>query len=359
MSSTTSNNFDPPVNDTQYSQATTGFHISEGDYPHDAIPSPNSTVQQQKYHPIGHARQTKSDSHLRLYIISKSGIHLHDEEMHEIMLTLQSENIDLVSFVNGQLNTSDISVRRQLRKIVSIHDLFCKPIHSSASTPLSDTFRDGGVVTLLRNAFTSRLKSYSEDRLGRWTAASFAGRRGKIIHVISVLQPLYRDDESAQPQSATGEQRHQLSFEGFPYPLPQLRFHEDLCRLIDELTTDTSELILMGDFWSHNMDTPSIYDHLQDHYGLVDAFRLTHQHLSSFEQVTVNKSPTRILMTQSALLCVRQIGSEPPNHIFASQHRGLFVDLDLSSLFHRSVKELLHPSIVERPAKKRARHHHV
>ncbi len=123
--------------------------------------------------------------------------------------------------------------------------------------------------------------------------------------------------------------------------LPQDHFCKDLQFLMQDRINSGHGIILMGDFNKELRSLTRGFTKVVTECNLVDVYAATH---GLEEEVPTyargRKCLDYFLMTPSVASHVIRSVAEPFNHRFFSDHRGIFVDLELKGLFDRNLAPL-------------------
>jgi endonuclease/exonuclease/phosphatase family metal-dependent hydrolase len=122
---------------------------------------------------------------------------------------------------------------------------------------------------------------------------------------------------------------------------PRHHFCKDLTYLLQEHIKKYHEIILMGDFNDELGSSLRGITQVVTGCNLVDVYAARHG--LEDEVPTYARGRKRldyILMTPTIASYATRSGADPFNHRFFSDHRGIFVDLELERLFDRNLPPL-------------------
>ena len=94
------------------------------------------------------------------------------------------------------------------------------------------------------NHATCRFQSKHADTMGRWGTVSLTGKRGRIIHFVTVYQVI--EKQSSGPYTAYQQQLSSLRLAGRDTN-PRRAFISDIMDYLRTLSSNDSALVVMGD----------------------------------------------------------------------------------------------------------------
>ena len=275
----------------------------------------------------------KSDGIFRQYYQNINGIRLDASggDLPMIAATMRELQSDIVGFCEIKLDVTKYSVRKQITEELKKRFQSHRYAASTSSVPFEGTYKPGGTMTILLDHNTGRYSQSFSDPLGRWTTLSLTGRRGRIVHFVTVYQVVKKATQG--PYTAYQQQLQSLRLADRDL-LPRRAFLEDFDKYLQSLKSDTTMFVIMGDFNEVVGKDPSGFAKVTSSYNLVDIHR--HFHPVKHEVPTYARGNDRIdyVFCSSALLsAVVASGVEPFNQHIFSDHRALFVDWDEAILF--------------------------
>jgi hypothetical protein len=180
--------------------------------------------------------------------------------------------------------------------------------------------------------------------MGRWCGIILLRKLAKRYTIICAYQVPLVTGRSGPTTSHTQQllmlkQAHQEN------QCPRDHFCKDLQFLLKDRINDDHDIILMGDFNEELGSSTRGFTKVITECNLVDVYAATY---GLEEEVPTyargQKHLDYILMTPSVASHVTRSGAEPFNHRFFSDHRGIFVDLELKRLFDRNLALLARPT---------------
>ena len=147
----------------------------------------------------------------------------------------------------------------------------------------------------------------------------------------------------AGPLTAASQQWSLLKQAGILNPNPRKQFFTDLATQVKKWIGSNCEVCVMMDANKVLEDKEGNLKSFLDQTSLVDVHR--HFHGADHEPATYirgSKKIDHILCTQGFLDCVTKSGIESFGEGLASDHRGIFLDVDAAKLFGDTTPDLTH-----------------
>ena len=196
-----------------------------------------------------------------------------------------------------------------------------------------ETYQAGGNLQVVQGRLTTTASGptiLDSTGLGRWSGITFEGRRSQKLSVITA----YRTCDGTISTAPLGITYHReciyFKDKGESSPQPRRRFLQDIQEAIEKLQSDNHAVMLM-------LDANATLNSDQHFLDMINALDLIDLHQLAPAPSTYIGSPNRridyILGCPRVHTAVTRQGSlayfEGPH----SDHRGLYVDLDLKQLF--------------------------
>jgi hypothetical protein len=131
---------------------------------------------------------------------------------------------------------------------------------------------------------------------------------------------------------------------GHPAPNPRKQFVTDLITQIEKWQRAGADVVLGGDFNERLGDTQKGIANLVTKCGLVDPHASAHG--IAGEPSTCSRGSKRldyVLVSSAVLPFIRKCGTDPFHQIPFTDHRGLFLDIDLKGLLGGELAQILAP----------------
>ena len=278
---------------------------------------------------------------IRLYFQNVNGLRLQDNasDIIDSLLHMQAANVDIFGFVETKLHCRDHRVQSILhscrRKVFDT----CKLFSCSSDEEWPTLHKPGGTLLGITNNLVGRAKRHFSDKFGRWIRVDLLGRDGRTISIICAYQVV--QFHQAGDKTAFSQQLRLLRLEGIDQPCPRQQFIRDLTSLVESLTKQNHDIILMGDFNEVIGEDPNEMARVMKQGKLTDAY--CHKHGLTNESSTYARGNRRvdyILVSPRLVEFIRHTGAEPFNFRIFSDHRGLFVDFSMPGFFDRAPNTL-------------------
>ena len=192
----------------------------------------------------------------------------------EVLASIQA---DIGCFVETNTNTNNYNVRRQMEQICQRQFTHSRLILASSKQPTTTMYKPGGTAILSCNNITSRIKTHTRDRMGRWASISLETTATKRIRVISAYQVCAEIRTGSN--TAASQQQAQLIEEqsqgNNPHrSSPRQAFIQELQTFISQVQQEGEEIVLVGDFNEEIHSQSSGIEQLATTCGLADLFSI-------------------------------------------------------------------------------------
>ena len=251
---------------------------------------------------------------------------------------------DVACFSELNVDTNRYNVRKTMEDICK-RQFQQNSITMAASSHKTPTaYKPGGTAILATNALSTKIKSHTRDRMGRWTSISIELGPNKRLRIISAYQVCV----NSRPGSNTAAS-HQIShiisetstMANVSRTNPRKAFTQDLQVFIQQTKAQAELILLVGDFNEEVGESSSGMDTLASTCQLLDMFNVRLG--SSTQPATYQRGKKRldyILMSPELLPHVNAAGYDPFGYRIPSDHRGMYVDFNTNTLFHDELPAL-------------------
>jgi hypothetical protein len=252
---------------------------------------------------------------------------------------------DIIGFSELKLDVSKYQVQKIIQSTLQTQFTNIKYSASTSTIPFDGFYKPGGTFSLAVGPHTSRFHSKFSDSLGRWSTISLVGRRGRVIHFITVYQVIEKSDSG--PFTAFQQQQTSLYLSRrdiTPRKAFRIDFDMYLAKMKTEGTGDT-QFVIMGDFNEVVGSDPTQFARITTKHDLVDIHG--RMHTLVHEVPTFARGIHRLdyaFCSSDILPAVAYCGFEPFNQHIFSDHRALFVDWYDDVLFGNATSPLLSSS---------------
>ena len=301
-------------------------------------PSPSTKL-------FGDPVTTKLPTSLRLLLQNPNGI-TSDDDCFQYKLYLEqmkSLEVDIVALAETNLNWRSYTVFKNVQR--HRHTTFSHSLQvSSSSTKTFDTsYQPGGCSLTLCEHITGHYHSSITDPMGRWSIIHLNTSSSTPVTIINVYQVCQTTINRVGPKTAFSQQWSMLRDQGILQPNPRRQFIKDLDKTILPFHSKGHKLILCGDFNEAIGDNMNGIDYIITKYNLVDAIQYQHGHHNETTYSRGHKCLDYIFVSTNVVPSIQQSAILPLNYVISSDHRAVYVDLNMTTLFGKDVSPLMSP----------------
>ena len=285
----------------------------------------------------------KKENTCRIYFQNIRNLTVDDEWIAwtDIISKMKDNNVDIFGFVepninwNKKMQTEATNIGKRVNKQFIMQTTTSEEYSSS-------THKRGGTILCTTNKMVGRYVSRSKDPrgLGRWTTISMAGRNQRLIHVVC----LYRvsQEQSHGNRTSYMQQVRLLKQQNVRNPNPRQQVLEDLDIRLQQWQGDKHDIILMMDANS-DLNDGALTKILHKH-KLSDAMGRQHgcNQPATYERGT--RTIDYIFCTERIIDSIEKGGIIPFNELIQSDHRALFIDININKAFKGSIHETENPT---------------
>lgn len=290
----------------------------------------------QHNHPTGDVMsKSKQDNIMRIYYQNINGASTNEwMDWERAAKTTVAKQIDITGYVETNVHWTT-NLHNYAIKLLKRYQQQTRLTTSCSSEMGTRMFQSGGTATSVHNKWIGRIKTQIEDTsgMGRWSGFHLAGAQDHDIAVITA----YRPTLSAQEVNTNYMQLWKIMRGKSQTTDPRQQFLDDLAQEIRKWKNRQSEVILMIDL----NDTITITEtHLMDFLTRTGLAPIHH----SFPEATYQRG-TRCIDYIMGTELVREHTTAAGylsfyNGLWPSDHRGVFIDLDVSFSFGSKTDEM-------------------
>ena len=257
---------------------------------------------------------------------------------------MQSISADIILLPETNIQWNDYSVATVTSRHRRDTFSFSKQISSNSIQIYDSTYQPGGTCSILVDKMVGRHhSSFSDPTLGRWTVTNLNMRRDQQLSIICCYQVCNQSISTVGPKTAFAQQWSLLRERGIHHPNPRKQFYSDLDELIASLRRQGNMIILAGDFNSTLGDDPTGLDRILHKYNLADTIQHLHGSYHCATHIRGSKCIDYIFCSSEFLPAVQRGAILPFQSITFSDHRPIFLDLDITTTFQTPLSSLLKP----------------
>jgi exonuclease III len=290
-------------------------------------------------HYIGDVMQeNKPPGIIRIYCININGVKWDQDggTWPSICQAMDASNVDIIGL--AELN-HDVGRYELMKKFNSICTRTFQQHHLTMSTTkhkVCTTYKPGGTAALACNDMTALIKSWSRDRMGRWSTIRFSGAHDMhftFIMAYQVCKTSSKGKNTAHAQQVATLMEEHIDKDEVTRTTPRQAFIRDLRQFIQTTQQTGDAIILCGDFNETMSEDQSGIASLATTCGLVDLFsvRLGQDNTPATYQ-RGHKRLDYVLLSPSLIPAVDKAGYDPFGYRIVSDHRGYFVDFQADLL---------------------------
>ena len=294
-----------------------------------------SPAQTKKNAVWGDMIKEKKSRTLRLYFQNINGLSSTElyEDWIDIAQTMEDKQVDIYGLAETNIAWNPVITRTlgsTLKQQLGGGRNLVKLLTSSCDDPTYGRYQPGGVCLTARKNIVGRIGDNGSDPtgLGRWAYLTLQGKAGMKVVIITA----YRLAQNTRPvgfKTAYNQQYRTLRRQGVENPDPKKQFGTDLLYHLKQWKQD-SEIILMLDANGDQDDND--WMSFLSKIELYDVMGMRHGPNSPNTYVKGTRTIDYIMATKGAAECILGCGMLAFNDSIISDHRGLWVDLDIPQL---------------------------
>jgi hypothetical protein len=253
---------------------------------------------------------------------------------HEIGDSAKELNVSILGLAETCLDWSNVESTNKCKTILRNHWGNTRINQSSSDTTFETVYQPGGTMTAVMGKWAGRASIEGVDAgMGRWSEVRIVGKDNRAAWAITA----YRVCGSQTMESTGGKtafkQQHRILYKaGVENPNPRKQMLHDLAIRIEGIKNAGEEVILMMD------SNESLNDSRNELTKWVRRLELTdiiaQKHGTEGEPETYNRGSERIdhiFLTAALSEFVTAAGVLGYNELIQSDHRPLYVDMDLAA----------------------------
>jgi hypothetical protein len=277
----------------------------------------------------------------RIFFQNVNGISGRDEwqDAREIGYMARQQWISILALAETKIDWKKGKAKRQCLQALKSFWTAAKIGTASSMLDFESIYQPGGVLQLIGNEWSSRVVRTEEDpkRMGRWIGMTLQGKQGQAITMISAYQVV--DDSNAlhRPRTAYKQQWTMLRTDGDRNPDPRKAFVTDIIKYITREQEQDNDIILMLDANDNLTDPKSNLGRELLARGMTNVYQHLHAPYDEMaeEPATFNRGSRCIdfiYATPGVLPFITKCGITAfQEGVAFSDHRGLFIDMELQS----------------------------
>jgi exonuclease III len=259
-----------------------------------------------------------------------------EENWFQILMSMNELKADIFGF--AEINqTMNHGIKQKWEGVTRKFFTYSRMIHSESDIP-TENYKPGGTMTTVTGKWQAQIsdKGSDDSGLGRWSFVKISSNKQSLVIVTA-----YRPCVSQGPTTAWMQQWTLLQESGRTKPDPIKTFYEDIEKFLLHWKQQHYEIILMMDANETIGDKPGGLAPILGKVGLVDIIHNHHQiDDSTNTYARGSKRIDYILGTRKVLRHCEKSGMLPFGVGYQSDHRALFIKVDLSSILQTLVQQI-------------------
>ena len=277
---------------------------------------------------------------MRIYFQNINGLKAASDFSHvqTLAITALGAEIDVLGLAETNIDWRHREVNhtifRQFNQVLKP----CTLATATTNIRYNTYYKPGGTCLLAHGNWQPRCRRLSDPmQMGRWSTLLIRGRHRSKLAIISAYRVCNQDPSQAGGRTAYMQQWQMLRTQ-HPNctPDPRRQFFIDLKAEIARLTTEDYEVVVMLDANESMYDRNSNLLQFVQESQLTDLHLLRHSAIHSNPPGTYQRGSKRldyIFGTRLIANCTARAGISAYHEYFSSDHRGLYVDLDVNQFF--------------------------
>jgi hypothetical protein len=269
----------------------------------------------------------------RIILQNINGIRQQGEfaDAHTISEYATTAQATIVGITETNVDWKYRGTRAACRKIFQKYWQRVNIATSSSDHQFDRVYQPGGTATIIGSPWAGRSQSSTDSSgLGRWSVMQLVGRMHSKVAVITAYRATGTRNKG--PFTAYSQQSCLLRQRDIFTP-PEECFYRDLGKYIQKLRSDKTSIIIMMDANDSMIRPSSKFTKWVKEHELMDPH--TYLHGTEGQPPTYIGGSTRIdyfLVSPDLIPYVSGAGIIPFNGYYESDHRALFIDVDLSTV---------------------------
>jgi len=284
---------------------------------------------------VGHRLRALKPSCARLWIQNVFGLDISNNfnPYLEHLDFIKRYNIQFLALTESHLNHQNRYVKENIEASHSIiypegHVL----LSNTPTDDFEDTRRSGGILSSTQGKLSNRFAGGGCDKGGRYTWMDFFGK-DLYLRVYTVYRVCNGNNASAGDNQAWTLQKEWLSQIRGIEENPRRQILKDLKEAITSDLKKNREILVVGDFNENVLSERGETVRLMKQLGLVNVLESNvnaHKSVRSF--CRGSSIIDGVWATTSVERKIVSCGLAPFNYIYQSDHRGIFLDIDILDL---------------------------
>ena len=278
---------------------------------------------------------------MRIFHINLNGVTYHNDylEWEMTIAFLMDMQVDVFGLTEINLDLNNGIVKDNFIQAAKHFDPYLRLSSSSSLQKVGDSpFKMGGTVTGTNGSWSGRINRQGTDILGRWTYTALQAKYGQEVVIITTYLP-------GKPTSAGGGTTIYKQMEADLLKAkgklldPRKTLLEDLHEYIDKEQKKGNTILLLGDMNDDlGLEGGQVRTFLQS-LGMSISYEIRHGTDGPLPPTHDRGSKCLDMISCSdhvPITAIKRAGYAPFYFNFFTDHRGVYIDLDIELIFHNS-----------------------
>jgi hypothetical protein len=266
--------------------------------------------------------------------------------LEDLCASLKSRHDDAMAISEPNLDFLQAPTREAILKICKIHFEYAQVITSTTCIRAPSTWKPGGTLLIVVGKWAQAVVRKWTDDLERWASVTLTGQESTAVTIYSAYDVVKTTIKESGPDTVFAQQWQLLRMSGVASsPDPHQRFISDLRRDIQTRVLNTEVIVLAGDFNEQLGKDPNLLASICGGFDLFDAHEFQHgEHSMVPTYIRGRKRLDYCLLSPELAPFVTATGLNLFNEYYHSNHRALFLEIDLAGYLGAKLPKLARPN---------------
>ena len=281
---------------------------------------------------IGKKMTYKHSNSVRIWSQNYNGINRrnHFKNFAEELISINSVESQIIALTETNLNSHNTYVTDQLTSVfeeISPGAQFT--ISSTNNSHSSETLQFGGALTLSQGHMAMRIAKKGYDKFGRYHWTQYYGKKNHL-KIYNFYRPVVHTDNSAGDGTVWAQHRELLLAKGINAD-PRQHILDTLLLDVKDDQMHNRQVLIVGDF-NENVFSKSLNE-MFSRVGLVNVIKEQLQSENDYRSYFRGKYIIDgMWASPNVAENVKSLGLAPFYYLIPSDHRAIYVDLDVNAL---------------------------
>ena len=290
---------------------------------------------------LGDNHEIKERNTFRLAFNNINGLSLTKHSLQDFTTVTHDLKLDWIGIAETHLDSTKNHVRSTFKNAMRSSQGFpsVNCVFAASDINYGTDRKRGGVMQMAMNNMATRVIAHHSDPYGRFTSQTHTGKNDSLLTTITGYQVC---ESSQGPASAYAQQRAMLVSHHRPAH-PREAFIDDLTTHIQECQHNGHDILLCLDANDTTLKKNSGLRRLITTCSLLDVHKALHPQQMIPSHRRGSAKIDFILASPRVLQCITRAGILPVDEAYGSDHRLMFVDIDIVKCFHGITSDPISP----------------